>query len=40
MKSDNSLKEIIDFAIEKEQEAVDFYNGLAGRVKIHGLWKA
>lgn len=37
MKRDNRLKEIIDFAIGKEQEAVDFYNGLAGRVKINGL---
>ncbi len=27
------LKGIIDFAIDKEQEAIDFYNGLAERVK-------
>lgn len=37
MKRDNSLKEIICFAIEKEQEAVDFYNGLAGRVKVKSI---
>lgn len=28
------LKDIIAFAIEKEQEAVDFYNLLSGRVKV------
>jgi rubrerythrin len=27
------LEEILDFAIEKEQEAVDFYTDLAGKVK-------
>ena len=37
MKSDNRLKEIIYFAIEKEQEAVDFYNGLAGKVKVKAI---
>lgn len=33
----NEFKNIIDFAIEKEQEAVDFYNNLAGRVKIKSI---
>jgi rubrerythrin len=28
----NELKEIIDFAIEKEQEAADFYNYLKGKI--------
>ncbi|MBN2723712.1 MAG: ferritin family protein [Deltaproteobacteria bacterium] len=30
---DNMLKEAIDFAIEKEQEAVDFYTDLAKKIK-------
>jgi len=29
----NSANEILDFAIGKEQEAADFYNGLAGKAK-------
>jgi rubrerythrin len=29
----NSVDEILDFAIGKEQEAADFYAGLAGRAK-------
>ncbi|MFH2012017.1 MAG: ferritin family protein [Pseudomonadota bacterium] len=37
MKSDSSLKEIINFAIEKEQEAVDFYNDIAGKVKVKSI---
>ena len=28
----DELKEIIDFAIEKEQEAADFYNDLKGKI--------
>lgn len=31
------LQNIIDFAIEKEQEAVDFYNDLAGKVELKAL---
>ncbi len=31
------IKTIIDFAIEKEKEAVDFYNDLAGKVKLKAL---
>lgn len=31
------LQEIINFAIAKEQEAVDFYNDLASRVKTKSL---
>jgi len=31
------LKNIIDFAIEKEQEAVDFYTDIAGKVKTKAL---
>jgi rubrerythrin len=29
----NSIEEILDYAIAREQEAVDFYTGLAGRGK-------
>ena len=31
------LQAIIDFAIDKEQEAVDFYNNLAGKVNIGAI---
>ena len=31
------LRAIIDFAIDKEQEAVDFYMGLAGKVNIGAI---
>ena len=31
------LKNIIDFAIEKEQEAVEFYTDIAGKVKTKAL---
>lgn len=31
------IRSIIDFAIGKEQEAVDFYSDLAGRVKSKGI---
>lgn len=30
---DDMIFEVIEFAIEKEQEAVDFYNGLAEKIK-------
>ena len=33
----DELKNIVDFAIEKEQEAVDFYNVLSGRVKVKSI---
>ena len=33
----NELKDILNFAIEKEQEAVDFYNDLAERSKVQGI---
>jgi rubrerythrin len=36
MKRDE-LQAIVDFAIEKEQEAVDFYNNLAGKVTVKTL---
>jgi len=35
----DELKTIIDFAIDKEQEAVDFYNGLATKVKVEAIAK-
>ena len=31
------LQAIIDFAIDKEQEAVDFYNDLAGKVNVKAI---
>ena len=31
------LQSVVDFAIQKEQEAVDFYNDLAGRIKNRSL---
>ena len=31
------LKDILNFAIEREQEAVDFYYELAGRSKVQGI---
>jgi rubrerythrin len=31
------IRNIIDFAIEKEQEAADFYKDLSGRVKSEGI---
>lgn len=33
----DTIKSIIDFAIEKEQEAVDFYTDLAGKVKLKSI---
>lgn len=33
MKAFETIKEILDFAIENEQEAVDFYNSLASQSK-------
>ena len=33
MKTFNSVDEILDFAMQSEQEAVDFYNGLAEKMK-------
>ena len=33
----DSIRDIIDFAIEREQEACDFYTGLAGRVKLEAV---
>lgn len=33
----DEIKSIIDFAINKEQEAIDFYNGLAERVKLEAI---
>ncbi len=33
----SQLQEIIDFAIKKEQEAIDFYDALAGQVKNKAL---
>ena len=33
----DGLKELIDFAAEKEQEAVDFYNDLSGKVELKAL---
>ncbi|MBW1678647.1 MAG: ferritin family protein [Deltaproteobacteria bacterium] len=38
MKFDD-LREIIDFAIEKEQEAIDLYNDLAGKIKNKSIAK-
>ena len=35
--NDNELKEILNFAIEREQEAADFYYELAGKVKSQGI---
>lgn len=34
-----SVDQILDFAIEKEQDAADFYNDLAGRVSNEGMKK-
>lgn len=31
------LEEILEFAIQKEQEAIDFYNSIAGRMKTQSL---
>lgn len=33
----NSVEEILNFAIEKEQDAADFYNGLAARMDRQGM---
>ncbi|MDY7033338.1 MAG: ferritin family protein [Thermodesulfobacteriota bacterium] len=33
----DGLKEIIDFAVKKEQEAADFYNDLSGKVELKAL---
>jgi len=33
----DSIRDIIDFAIKREQEAVDFYEGLAARVKARTI---
>lgn len=33
----NDLREAIEFAIEKEQEAADWYNDLAGNVKMKAI---
>ncbi|MEA3448792.1 MAG: ferritin family protein [Bacteroidota bacterium] len=35
----NSIQEILDFAIEQEQEAVDFYNSLAETTKNKDMQK-
>ncbi|MEI8202069.1 MAG: ferritin family protein [Bacteroidota bacterium] len=37
MKEFNSVKEILDFAIESEQEAVDFYTKLASMTKTDAI---
>ena len=37
MKEFNSINEILDFAMESEQESVDFYKGLAARVNNNEL---
>ncbi len=34
-----SVDAVLDFAIEREQEAVDFYTGLAGQTEISSLKK-
>jgi rubrerythrin len=39
MKQFNSIDEILDFAINAEQEAVDFYSNLAGRSKNDDMKK-
>jgi len=39
MKQFNSIDEILEFAINAEQEAVDFYTNLAGRLKNEEMKK-
>lgn len=39
MKEFNSVNDILDFAISGEQEAVDFYNDLAGKSKNESMKK-
>lgn len=34
---EEEIRSIIDFAIEKEQEAMDFYSGLAEKVRVPAL---
>ena len=33
----NTVDEILDYAIDKEQQAADFYENLAGRVEKGGM---
>lgn len=35
----NSVDDVLDFAIKGEEEAVDFYNGLAGKMKNPAMKK-
>ena len=37
MAGETRIEEVLDFAIEKEQEAVDFYTEMAGRVKAPAM---
>ena len=39
MKEFNSIEEILEFAMEEEQKAVDFYTGLAGSSKTEDMQK-
>lgn len=40
MRTFQTIEEVLDFAIEAEQEAVDFYNQLAGVAQNEGMRKA